>query len=211
MTTMQLLDLFKKLVRFILETCSDEVDAQLFRTSHVNGTRLRKVAIHHAMPSVNCIPIWPNETAYLITKAFLKQKVRMSKALLIEHENGTLELPWTNMNIKGVPNFRAVTSIGPTSTLRSHIANLSSNQSSMHAQVNIPELSDHFACPKCFAFRSIKNCSLLVSSGSGHILCFNCRVASRSMTWQCTCNVVWHTCTVHSSRIRTIEDLPQPN
>ena len=148
MTTRQLIDLFKKLVRFILETCSDEVDAKLFRTSRVNGTRLRTVAIHHAMPSVNCIPIWCNETAYIITRAILKQKGRMTKAMMTAHEKGTLELPWSNMNLKGVPSFRSVTSFGPVLSLQSHIMNRYTIDPNAIAHNNNPELSDYFACPK---------------------------------------------------------------
>ena len=133
----------------------------------------------------------------------------MTKAMLAEHEKGSLELPWSNMNLKGVPNYRAITSMGPTSVLNNHIHNQSVNDPTLfHETPNLLEFSDHFACPKCFAFRSISNCSLLVSSGWGHILCLNCRVTTRSMTWQCICNIPWHTCTVHSSRIRIIEEVP---
>ena len=74
MTTRQLQDKFKKLVKFIMETCSDDIDAKLFRTSQINGTRLRSLAIQHAVPSVNCMPIWPNDIAFIITQAILKQK-----------------------------------------------------------------------------------------------------------------------------------------
>ena len=207
MTTRQLIDLFKKLVRFILETCSDEVDANLFRTSHVNGIRLRAVAIHHAMPSVNCVPIWSNETAFIITRAILKQKGRMTKAMMKDHENGILELPWSNMNLKGVPSFRSIISFGPVLALQSHINNRCTVDPSPIVHNN-PELSDYFACPKCHSFRNIERCSLLVSSGWRHILCFNCRATSRSMTWKCICDVPWHTCIEHSSRIRVSEAEP---
>ena len=73
MTTRQLLELFKSIVRFIIESCGNDLDAQFFRTSHANRTRLRSVAIHHAMPSLNFIPVWSNETAFVITQAVLRQ------------------------------------------------------------------------------------------------------------------------------------------
>ena len=208
MSTIQLLDAFKKIVRFILETCSDDIDARLFHTSFVNGTRLRAVAIHQALPSVDCIPIWSSEVAYMITKAVIKQKGKMTAAMLADHEKGVLELPWSNLNLKGTPRYRAITSRGPTHALRCHIANHASGNHTDQSSQNLLEYSDHFACPKCFAYRSVSKCSLLVTSGWGHILCFNCRVTSRSMTWQCKCKVLWHTCTVHSSRIRIIEEMP---
>ena len=151
-----------------METCSDDIDARLFLTSFVNGTRLRSVAIHQALPSVDCIPIWSNEVAYMITKAVIKQKGRMTTAMLADHEKGMLELPWSNLNLKGIPRYRAITSHGPTHVLKCHIANrASSNQTHRYSQ-NLPEFSDHFACPKCFASEAfqIAACVLAVDGGT---------------------------------------------
>ena len=191
-----------------MEMCSDAIDANLFRASDVNGTRLHALAIHHAMPSISCIPIWSNETAFIITRAVLKQKGKMTRAMLTAHQEGTLELPWSNLNTKGVPSYRAITSLGPTFTLRTFIPNQAELIRDAIDPANVLEYSDHFACPKCLAYRNIARCSLLVSSGWGHILCFSCRATSRSMNWRCICNIAWHTCTVHSARIRAIESEP---
>ena len=66
-TTRQLLILFKSMAKFVIETCVDGIDANFFRASNTNGTRLRAIAIHHVVPSINCIPVWKNEVAYIIT------------------------------------------------------------------------------------------------------------------------------------------------
>ena len=100
LTTRQLLKQFKDIAKFIIETCADHIDANFFRSAVTNGTRLRAVAIHHSAPSINCIPAWSNEVAYIITQAVLRQKCRMTKALVKSHAEGTLELPWTSLNTK---------------------------------------------------------------------------------------------------------------
>ena len=78
-TTRQLLIEFKAMVKFVLEICADPLDALLSRASNVNGTRLRTLAIQHAVPSASFMPIWGNEIAYLITQGMLRQKGRMTK------------------------------------------------------------------------------------------------------------------------------------
>jgi hypothetical protein len=208
MTTRQLLIYFKQIIHFIMDTCGNELDAVFFRSSHSNGTRLRALAIHHSMPSLNFMPVWRNETAYVITQAVLRQKGRMTKAAMRAHADGTLELPWSSMNMKGIPSWRPSSSLGPTFTLQHEVHNNIHNnlESSI---VCDPSFAHVFACPKCFCTRSVVGCSLLVRSGWGHILCKACRITSRSMTWQCICRVPWHTCAVHASTIRGEEvDLP---
>ena len=208
MTTRQLLDLFKSLTRFIVETCGAELDTQFFRTSHANGTRLRTLAIHHAMPSLNCIPVWRNSVAHLITQAVLRQKGRMTRAMIRSHADGALELPWSSLSIKGIPGWRASTALGPILTLQRDLPNASPDESTQAANRD-PEFSFLFACPKCASTRSVEKCSLLVRSGWGHILCKACRITTRSMTWQCVCGVPWHTCIVHSLLIRGADaDMP---
>ena len=184
----------------MMETCSDDIDANLFRTSQVNGTRLRAIAIQHAVPSVNCMPIWPNEIAFMITSAILTQKGRMSKAMTKAHEEGVLQLPWTNLNVKGVPSYRPPIMRGPLHVLHCPIG----NQMIGDCCSDLPahELSDFFACPKCNGLRNINKCSLFVRSGWGHILCLTCRVTSRSKTWNCICDIPWHTCSIHAARFR---------
>ena len=200
-TTRQLLHMFKTMVKFVLEICADPIDAILFRATNTNGTRLRALAIHHAVPSANFIPVWNNEVAYVITQGMLRQKCRMTKAYTTAHAAGTLELPWTNLNMKGAPSWRVVTAKGPTSMLRNEsFANHHSPSSTSHN--NNLELSHVFACPKCMCARDISRCSLLVKSGWGHILCLSCRITSRSMTWTCACGVPWHNCHVHSTLVR---------
>ena len=151
--------------------------------------------------------------AYSITLGVLRQKGRMTKPLVREHANGTLELPWSNINLKGIPNWRT----GITSEFRNillsdiHCSNV---PNVLH--VNSAPVIDHerfhtMACPKCASNRDVTNCSLLVRSGWGHILCFACRITSRSKTWRCLCGIPWHTCTVHSSIVRSFkadEDMP---
>ena len=200
-TTRQLLDLFKGFIRFILETCSSNIDAILFRTSHVNGTRLRALAVQHAMPSLNFVPIWNNEVAYLITQAVLRQKGKMTKAMVNAHEQGTLEIPWSNLSTKGIPSWRAATSQGPHFLLQ-HESSIEHTGSALPPELFLPNSSDHFVCPKCAATRSVEGCSLLVRSGWGHILCATCKITSRSFTWHCECGVPWHSCSVHAHRIR---------
>ena len=191
----------------MIETCSDEVDIQLFRTSLVNGTRLRALAIHHTLPSLSCIPIWNNDIAFIITQAILKQKGRMSKRAMTEHEQGTLELPWSNLSLKGVPLFRAITARGPTTTLNEHYSNPNVSD---HLPLDLHEhdsldTSLFFACPKCHVFRNVSKCSMFVRSGWGHILCTACKITTRSMVWKCMCNHTWHTCPVHAARFRQSE------
>lgn len=48
------------------------------------------------MTSVNFIPIWSNQVAYLITQALLRQKGRMTRAMVQAHDAGTLEISWKN-------------------------------------------------------------------------------------------------------------------
>ena len=157
-TTRQLLHAFKTMVQFVIGTCADPIDANLFRATITNGTRLMALAIHHAVPSVNCIPAWNNEVAYIITQGVLRQQCRMTKALTRQHAAGTFELPWTNLNTKGAPSWRAATAQGPTFCLRNEIQssnvlplNLSHNRNS--------EYSHTFACPKCMCTRDISRCS----------------------------------------------------
>ena len=125
----------------------------------------------------------------------------MTKALVKSHAEGTLELPWASLNTKGVPSWRAATSQGPTFSLQNHAHSNSVFHISEPSSAD-SEVSHTFSCPKCMCNRDISNCSLLVRSGWGHILCFTCRLTSRSMTWRCICGVPWHTCTVHSSIVR---------
>ena len=128
----------------------------------------------------------------------------MTKAMCKQHEAGKLELPWTNMSTKGVPTFRVITARGPTHFLSHHVPNSHVVDSNVLCVFDprVHELSDHFACPKCNNSRDISNCSLLVKSGWGHILCLTCKLTSRSMTWKCACGVPWHTCNLHSARFR---------
>lgn len=199
LTIRQLLISFKSMVRFIIETCFDEIDTLFFRSSNVNGTRLRAIAIQHAVPSINCIPIWTNEVAYMITVSMLRMKCRMTRAHINSHAAGTLDMTWSSLNLKGAPPWRASTSQGPTFTLTRNAR--SDNHLPLHDNSN-NELSLIFACPKCTCTRDISKCSLLVRSGWGHILCFACRATSRSMTWQCCCGVPWHSCNIHSCIVR---------
>ena len=201
MTIRQQLVSFKGIIRFILETCSNSIDATLFRTSHVNGTRLRTLAIQHAMPSVNFIPVWCNDVAYLITQAVLRQKGKMTKAMVKAHEQGTLEIAWSNFNVKGTPSWRAATSQGPLYVLRNPPSDQHTG-SALPPEFSPSNLCDLFSCPKCNATRSVEGCSLLVRSGWGHILCITCRITSRSFTWLCACGVPWHSCSIHAHRIR---------
>ena len=164
------------------------------------------MAIHHAVPSINCIPVWSNEIAYIITQAVLRQKCRMTKNLITAHAAGNLKLPWSSLSTKGAPSWRASTSRGPIFSLQSegpYNGNLVHNTLCNHD----PECSYVFACPKCMCTRDISNCSLLVRSGWGHILLFTCRLPPRSMTWRCICGVPWHTCTVHSAIIRGVGEV----
>lgn len=200
-TARQLLILFKAMVKFVIETCADEIDANFFRASNTNGTRLRTIAIHHAVPSINCIPIWNNEIAYIITVSMLRQKCRMTRTLVQSHAAGTLELQWTSLSLKGTPAWRASSAQGPTFTLHRSIRSNNVLQQPLLANI-VPEFSSTFSCPKCMCSRDISKCSLLVRSGWGHILCLTCRLTSRSMTWHCFCGVPWHTCPVHSSIVR---------
>ena len=191
-TTRQLLITFKSMVKFVLEICADPLDALFFRAANTNGTRLRAIGIHHAVPSVNCMPIWENEVAYLITQGLLRQKGRMTKASTQAHANGTLELPWSNLSTKGTPSWRAVITREHNNILHNYLHN-SNILSVFSAPVLDHESFNIMSCPKCLSHRDISNCSLLVRSGWGHILCFACRLTSRSMTWRCTCGVPWHT------------------
>jgi len=198
---------FKTMVRFIMETCSDEVDSQLFRTSLVNGTRLRALAIQHTLPSVNCIPIWNNDIAFIITQAIIRQKGRFNKQTARDHEQGTLVLPWSKLSVKGVPTFRSITSRGPVTTLSAHIPH-STDVANILTDNNLHVLDDtsmFFSCPKCRVFRNVRKCSMFVRSGWGHILCTTCRVTTRAKTWRCICNNTWHGCHVHAARFRQSE------
>ena len=203
-TTRQLLILFKAMVKFVLETCADHLDTMMFRATNINGTRLRTLAIHHAVPSVSFIPIWGNEAAYVITQGLLRQKCRMTKAYIRAHEDGTLELPWSNLNIKGAPRWRAAISKRLQGGMGSDMSD--ANFPCSHTAVVIDHAAFNLSCPKCLSVRDVSNCSLLVRSGWGHILCLTCRLTSRSMTWHCTCDMPWHTCTIHSSMVRVPVD-----
>jgi hypothetical protein len=203
-TTRQLLILFKAMVKFVLETCADSLDTWMFRATNINGTRLRTLAIHHAVPSVSFIPIWGNEAAYVITQGLLRQKCRMTKASTHAHEAGTLELPWSNLNLKGAPRWRAAITKGLNDVMRSNLNDAIFPCS--NTAVVIDHAAFNMSCPKCLSNRDVSNCSLLVRSGWGHILCLACRLTSRSMTWRCTCDVPWHTCTTHSSIVRVPVD-----
>jgi hypothetical protein len=177
------------------------ISIRIFRASNVNGTRLRAIAIHHAVPSINCMPVWNNEVAYIITLSMLRLKCKMTRAHVSSHSAGTLDLPWSSLPFKGSPPWRATTSHGPTLTLLQDAHSDNNLHQSLHVNTD-SELSRIFSCPKCMCSRDISKCSLLVRSGWGHILCFSCRATSRSMTWKCCCGVPWHTCPVHSSFVR---------
>ena len=202
MTTRQLLGLFKSMVRFIMETCGDVLEMNFFRTSHTNGTRLRVLAIQHAMPSLNFMPIWNRSTAHLITQAILRQKGKMTRAMIKSHADGGLEVQWSSLSTKGVPAWRASVGQGPVLSLHSDTPYEVRNNSNSEHLIHDPELALVFACPKCACARSVKNCSLLVRSGWGHILCKICHITTRSMTWRCACGLQWHSCPVHSRAIR---------
>ena len=170
MTLRQLLLQFKTMVRFIMETCSDEVDSQLFRTSMVNGTRLRALAIQHTLPSVNCIPIWNNHIAFIITQAIIRQKGRLSKQAARDHEQGTLVLPWSNLSVKGVPTFRSITSRGPVTTLSVHIPNSTDSANVLidnHLHV-LDDTSMFFLAPNVVCFVTFKSaaCSFDLDGGT---------------------------------------------
>ena len=201
MTTRQLLVLFKALIRFILDTCGNELDAHFFQTSHASGTRLRALGIHHAMPSLNCMPAWSSSIAHLITQAVLRQKGRMTRAMIKSHADGCLELPWTNLTTKGIPAWRTVIAQGPFLSLQNDLA-LEGHNAFLPTLNRDSEFAFLFACPKCTCTRSVEKCSLLVRSGWGHILCKACHITTRSMTWRCVCGVPWHACTVHSQLVR---------
>ena len=131
----------------------------------------------------------------------------MSKRAMIDHEQGTLELPWSNLSLKGVPTFRSITARGPVATLNVHLPNANSVDF-VPFDNHVHDSSDSsyfFACPKCQAFRNISKCSMFVRSGWGHILCLTCKITTRSMTWNCMCNVPWHTCPGHAARFRQSE------
>ena len=121
-TTRQLLFLFKSLFRFVLDTCANVLDAKLFNTSHTNGTRLRTLAVQHALPSVNCMPIWDNSVVFLVTQAAIRQKGKMTRAMVKSHAEGCLEIPWSGISMKGVPAWRATIAQGPTHILQTNIA-----------------------------------------------------------------------------------------
>ena len=202
MTTRILLALFKGMIRFVMETCTDAIDQLFFRTSSTNGTRLRGLAIQHAVPSLNFLPVWNHTTAHLITQAILRQKGRMTRAMLEAHAEGVLELKWSNLSTKGVPSWRASTIQGPLFSLQHDTPFECRVLRNPDSHVVDPELALIFACPKCACTRSVARCSLFVKSGWGHILCKICKITSRSMTWKCACGQPWHTCQVHSNAAR---------
>ena len=203
-TTRHLLNIFKSMIRFVLETCATELDIKLFSSSNTNGIRLRQLAVHHAIPSINAIPAWTAPVAHLITQALLRQKGKFAKAYAKAHSEDRLELPWSSLSFKGIPAWRPVIAQGPMHMLDSHIQNNFVNDPSL-----LPEFScdDYvFSCPKCSATRDIRKCSLLVRSGWGHILCKTCRATSRSTHWHCKCNITWHFCSKHSQLVRKIRN-----
>lgn len=172
-----------------------------FNTSHTNGTRLRTLAVNHALLCVNCMLVWDNSVAFLVTQAVLRQTGKMTRAMVKSHAGGCLGIPRSGISMKGLPAWRATIAQGPTHILQAHIAQHNSSDN------NLPHLHNSefdliFSCPKCSASRSVENCSLLVRSGWGHILCKACRTTTRSMTWLCVCGLPWHKCPEHSRLIR---------
>ena len=203
LTVRQSLVEFNAMLRFIVETCVRPLDALFFKTSTENGTRLRTIAVQHSMPSLNFMPVWCPHVAHLITEALLRQKGKMTQAMVRAHKAGCLELRWSNMCTKGVPAWRACLEHGPRTILQQSIdAETSTDISSYEGVVDDDELLHTFACPKCSCTRSILKCSLLVKSGWGHILCKICRATSRSKTWTCVCGRLWHNCPVHAHVVR---------
>ena len=204
-TARQLIARFKLLVRFVVDACANYLDANFFNSNITNGTRLRVLAIHHSLPSLCFMPVWGNETAFLITQAVLKQKGKFTKSMARTHADGQLEVPWSGISMKGCPAWRAILAHSPTFTLRTHVSQQQSSPNNL-GDVDSPHIDLFFSCPKCMATRSIERCSLLVRSGWGHILCKACHITTRSMTWTCSCGTPWHTCPVHSLLIRRCSD-----
>ena len=153
------------------------------------------------MPSLDCMPVWNEQVAQLITQAVLRQKGKLNKAMAKSHAEGLLELPWSGISAKGIPAWRAMIAQGPARTLKNHSTRSSSSSSNL-PQMLFANEDFTFSCPKCSAKRSIANCSLLVRSGWGHILCKTCRSTTRSLTWTCVCGLPWHACSIHSRLIR---------
>ena len=183
---------FKRRIRRVMTSCTDEDDEWQMRTCYAVSNRLDKIAITNKHTAIQGLPILEEEDAKLITTAILAMRGINQKRHKDLWMRGLLRLMPRPMAYKG--------------TAHAWLRNLGSLHDKL-SWVDEPPLPDGPAvqkvplstiiCPMCQHMQDTEHHELRSKLGFHQLTCQRCRQVSSTRQWRCACRLLWYKCDKH--------------
>ena len=185
----------------------------LFKPSQAHQHRLKCIGYTHHTPHTSFVPYVTSNEARAITLGLLSLRNRVTKAMTLRYDQGTLELSERKLSLSGLPTWHTI-----TKTANAHQTQLNVDQiiagslalkrkAERAADAAKHETAKTFAikCPRCRAERDAVRAKLMKTIAWRSLHCAACGKASSSRRWACPCGCSWHQCATHMHILRNVE------